>query len=465
MSLLASERARFLLILAAGSLLFLFYQWFPEELLPADQRLFFSIVLLAIFLWVSKLLPTGYTSLLTLMLFSLFGLAPPEVVFSFWTEPLAYLVIASFFIARAVEKSGLGTRLAVLVFYPFVRSYRSFIITIYLVGILFSLLIPHSFARAFLMLAVVRTMFEQMELETEERAAIGFSVFVASAVNSYVFLTGDSVLNIASANLAGMNISWTGWFAFMGVPSLAFNALVCAVHLIVFPDRQKKVYPFPGMKSRQSPLSGDEKRAIFWLLAAIILWATDSWHQINPGWVAVASAVGMSLPKIGNLLNTDDFNTVKLDILLFMAVALAIGKIGYYTGLNETLADWLFPETAIDNPFIVALLLTLVGMALHFFVGSSFSLVSLMIPFTVVYLQSMSINPLAGAMIVYLTAKGQWFFPFHILDLMIGMGDKNGFYRQAHIVRMGIAMIVPLILAVMLFYVPWWLWTDQFYSK
>jgi anion transporter len=441
------------------------YVFIPESLLAATPRLALSLIILTIFLWSTQIIPIGFASLFMLMLFSILELAPPEKIFGFWMNPVAYLVIAAFLLAKAVEKSGLGKRLAVRLFAPFVRSYSTFVATIYLSGIVLSLVIPHPFSRAFIMLAMVKSIFDQLEVEPEQKISLGLSVFVAAAVNSFVFLTGDLSLNILIGNFVGQNITFLDWLIIMAVPSLALHILVIFVHLMIFPDRYKRRFQIKStIEQENAKLTTIEKRTLFWLLLAIVLWSTDFWHGLHPGWVAVIAVTGLTLPGVGNVVKLEDFRSVHIELLIFIAAALSIGQVGYYTGLNDFLAGVLFPSVATVNPYVIGVLIAVAAMILHIFVGSAVTLVSVMAPIAGIYFTSLSLNPLMSAMIVYLCAKAQWVFPFNQMDLLIGLGENNGYYTQKHVIRFGLAMIIPLLLSIVLFYIPWWILIGRMFA-
>jgi di/tricarboxylate transporter len=460
---MAAERGNLLKLAAILLICSVLYLVIPAEILPSAPKLALCLIVLTIVIWSLQIMPLGYTSLFILMLFSLLELAPAENIFGFMLSPVAYLVISSFILAKAVEKSGLGKRLAVYLFSPFVRSYATFVIAIYLTGIVLSLFIPHPFSRSFIMLAMVKAVLAELPVSKEEKISLGLAVFVAGAVNSTIFLTGDMSLNVLAANFAGIDITWLEWLILMGVPSLALHVLVIAVHLMIFPDKHKKRLQLTAaVKQNGAKLSPTELRTVLWLLAAIILWCTDYWHGIHPGWVAVMSVTGLSLPYIGNVVKIEDFRTVNIDLIIFIAAAVAIGQVGFSTGLNEFLAGLLFPGAWSANPWLIGLFICLAGMVLHIIVGSAITLLSVLVPLAAIYFDTLSFDPLVSALIVYLCAKVQWIFPFNQMDLLIGLGEENGYYSQKHVILFGAAMIIPLILALLLFYIPWWILIGKF---
>lgn len=80
--------------------------------------------------------------------------------------------------------------------------------------------------------------------------------------------------------------------------------------------------------SELGKLSKVEKRVIFWVGLAIVLWMTDSVHGIALGWVTAAIAVAMAMPSIGDVLKPAQWKQVPIETLLFLTAAIAIGKVG-----------------------------------------------------------------------------------------------------------------------------------------
>lgn len=142
--------------------------------------------------------------------------------FSSWTKATMWLVIGAYLIASAVKESGLGERIAYAFMLKFVRDAKSLIISIFALTFVLSLLIPHPFPRAFLILAVVSVIAESAGYGDDDRGKLGFLVFAAAAPGSMFFLTGDSTLNplVAqySAEAGGMSPSFVDWFLYMSVP-------------------------------------------------------------------------------------------------------------------------------------------------------------------------------------------------------------------------------------------------------
>ena len=120
----------------------------------------FSLTLMTVIFWAAKVADSAYIASLFLMLLLIFEIAPAEEVLSLWTSQTVYLVIGAYLIAAAVERSGLGERIAYKFIIRFVDSFRSIIISIFALTFLLSLIIPHPWPRAFIIMSVMSVVIE-----------------------------------------------------------------------------------------------------------------------------------------------------------------------------------------------------------------------------------------------------------------------------------------------------------------
>ena len=279
-------------------------------------------------------------------------------------------------IASAVKESGLGERIAYAFMLKFVRDAKSLIISIFALTFVLSLLIPHPFPRAFLILAVVSVIAESAGYGDDDRGKLGFLVFAAAAPGSMFFLTGDSTLNplVAqySAEAGGMSPSFVDWFLYMSVPMLV--ALLCTLFLglFLFKPSKELVYDREQIVAKQAALgklSVKEIRTIVWLVIAIALWLTVSGDYI--GWVTLAIGVALAMPIIGEVLTPASWNAVDIKSLMFLTAAMAVGSVGGATGMNAWIADVVLPSSVPENIFLFALLVAALSMIIHMFMARS----------------------------------------------------------------------------------------------
>lgn len=132
-----------------GVALFLLVWFMPvPHGLPWQGQKCLALSLLAVCWWASGVAHPGFTSLLLMVGWILTGTAPAELVFSLWTKPLLYIVVGGYLIAAAVEKSGLGRRIAYWFILRYVHSFRGIIASGYALGFSLSFFIPHPWPRS-----------------------------------------------------------------------------------------------------------------------------------------------------------------------------------------------------------------------------------------------------------------------------------------------------------------------------
>ena len=150
------------------------------------------------------------------------------------------------------------------------------------------------------------------------------------------------------------------------------------------------------------PMSRREKITLMWILIALVLWATDFIHHIDPAWVALLVVVGLSLPKVGDVLDAKDITSgVNWPIVFFVVGALAIGTVGKATGMSDWLASVILPANPPQNPYVFAGMVGGVTMLIHMLIGSALACMSIVAPPMVHYASAAGWSPIVPALLVY----------------------------------------------------------------
>lgn len=424
-------------------------------------RKMFSLTLMTVIFWAAKVADSAYVAALFLMLMLIFEIAPPEEVLSLWTSQTVYLVIGAYLIAAAVERSGLGERIAYKFIIRFVDSYRSIIYSIFALTFMMSLIIPHPWPRAFIIMSVMSVVIENAGINKNDASKIGLTVFAASIPISMIFLTGESTLNFMTLEFAGVDLSWGGWFLYMGAPAALAAILTLFVILKLFkPEEEVEINKKKiGQKLLDlGMMSAEEQRTVFWLIAAVVLWMTDSFHGVELGWLTLTIAVMMSLPLSGDILKKEDWNQVPIKVLIFLTAAVAIGKVGSLTGMNQWLAEVVLPAETPGNMLYFALMTAGISMFLHMFLGSVIAVMGIAIPAFIIFAESIGLDPLVPALFVYTAIGTHYILPFHHLNILVGMGKENGNYREKDVIKLGIPLTAVALITVIFEYF-WWQFT------
>ena len=268
----------------------------------------------------------------------------------------------------------------------------------YVLGFVLSLLIPHPFPRALLMMSLVAAVIQKARMNKADAASLGLSVFVATTATSTILLTGDSTLNIATVGFSGLSVGWLDWLKYMAIPGLIATVLMLTLHLLVFKQTGPVTIDRAALRLEQQklgPMTRREVVTLVWVLVALLLWVTDFIHHIDPAWVALGAAVGLSLPIVGDVLDAKDISTgINWPIVLFVVGALAIGTVGKVTGLSDWLAASLLPTTPPQNPYAFAALVGGATMLIHMVLGSALACMSIVAPPMVQYAAAAGVSPI-----------------------------------------------------------------------
>lgn len=441
----------------------------PLTGLSWDGQKCLALSAVGILLWAFEVFPLGCTAMGLLMGYSMAvspSAAGPADIFSFFTKPMAYMIISGFLIAGAVRASGLAKRLSLFLISRYISDYRQVIVCCYLLSYLMAIMIPQPFARAFLILSIMQMLLKDSGLERKYVANIALAVFAAQNGAGMMVLTGDSSLNmmILSQIPEAFRPSWGQWFFYMVVPALLTGIYMCTVQLVLFGqpgsfrlDREKAKRELDNMKC----LSGREIRMMVWLMVCITLWLTDTVHGIDVGWVSVAAVIGMACPVIGDLIDEKQIREINLNTLLFLCASMAIGVVGTKTGMSIYLAKHLLPAHLGDSLVVLFFVTAGACVILHLMLGSIMAVFSLVMPALLVITSAEGISPLGVGLLVYVLTVGQWFFPYQSLSLTIGLGDGDSGYSTGTASRFGLVYTVPSLLcggAALL----WWKLTGIF---
>ncbi len=308
-------------------------------------------------------------------------------------------------------------------------------------------------------MAVMRTIIQKAKMNTADAASLGLSVFVAATATSMVLLTGESTLNIATVGFSGQSVGWLDWLWYMAVPGLIASLLMMGLHLLLFKQTGPVQIDRAALRVEQQklgPMTRREVVTLVWVLAALVLWTTDTIHHIDPAWVALGVVVGLALPVVGEVLDAGDIGSgVNWPIILFIVGALAIGTVGKATGMSDWLAATLLPATPPQNPYAFAALVGGATIVIHMVLGSALACMSIVAPPMVHYAAATGWSPLVPALLVYTAVAIHYILPFQQVTILLGQGETGGFGAR-EVFRYGVPLTIVVLFVMIVVEVTWW---------
>jgi di/tricarboxylate transporter len=299
-----------------------------------------ALVVFAIGLFATHVLPEHVTALLVMLLAVVGGVAPTPVVFSGFEVGALWLLFAGIIIAQAVEEAGLGAFLAHRFLGLWTLTYPRAILLLVTVASLLGFVIPATIPRIILLMPLALGMAEAMGLRAGGRgyAGLAMAVGLGTFFPDFAIITANlpAVVHVGAIEaIHGIRISY-GEFLFYNLPvSGLFRGAIIVILLIgLFRE------PALAITEPQSePMTGTQKRLLAVLLGTLVLWCTDVVHGVQPAWVAMAAAIVILWPAT-KLISPSAFkDRMSFAPVLYIAGILSIGAIMVHNGLDARVGD------------------------------------------------------------------------------------------------------------------------------
>lgn len=317
--------------------------------------------LLAIFLGtivgsIVRPVPAGAMVFLGVAALAVTGTLTPAQALGGYADPIVWLVLCAIFISRAIVKTGLGRRIALL----FIRAigHRSIGLAYALVGsdTLLASVIPSNGARSGgIVFPIAKSLAEAYDSTpgpTRRRlgAFLMLTVYQCDVVACAIFLTGQAS-NVLIAKFAkdfgGVELSYGRWLVAGAVPGLIALALVPLVLYRLYPPEVRHTPAASsfaaGELARMGTIKRDELITLLVFVLIALLWMTTGWHQLN---YTVVALVGICVLVLTAVLSWDDVTSERgaWDVFIWygglVQMASALGESGITKRFAEAAAGF-----------------------------------------------------------------------------------------------------------------------------
>ncbi|MFD1353473.1 SLC13 family permease [Methylorubrum suomiense] len=333
-----------------------------------------ALLVLCMGLWATGLVAEVVTALLFFAAAMLLKLAPAQTVFSGFASSAFWLVTSGMVVGLAMNRTGLGDRLARMLAARLPASYPGFVAGLVAFSFALAFIMPSNLGRIAVMVPVLIALCDAFGLTAGRpgrRGAI-LAFGIATPVLSAAILPAN-VPNLVMAGTAetlfGIHLAYLPYlFLHTPVLGLVKGAILVACTVVLFPDRLDGTRPAPVSLP---PMSGEERRLAVVLALMLGLWLTDGWHGIAPAWIGLAAAVICLMPRIGMLPSTS-FSDIPLRTCFYVAALFGLTAIVNETGLGARIGHALLAVAPLQPGADATNFATLVGLSIGFlFVGTA----------------------------------------------------------------------------------------------
>ncbi|HEX9564728.1 MAG TPA: anion permease [Gemmatimonadaceae bacterium] len=322
----------------------------PDGIAPESWRLF-AIFAATIVGSIVQPLSAGAVVFLGVCAIAVTGTMTPVDSLRGYADPIVWLVLCAFFIARGVLRTGLGRRIA----YQFIRvlGKRSLGLSYALVGTdtLLATIVPSNSARAGgIVFPVARSLAEAYDSTpgpTARRlgAYLMTTVYQGDVIASAMFLTGQAsnvLIAKFALDAAGYELSYATWALGAIVPGIAALLLAPLLIFRIFPPDVKRTPHATEFAreelARMGPMTRDEKMMLLVFVLVAGLWITQSLHSIH---YAVVALIGVAVLLLTRVLDWDDVMSQRpaWDVFIWYGGLVRMADALSQTGITRRFAE------------------------------------------------------------------------------------------------------------------------------
>jgi len=445
-----------------GPVLGLLFWFAPLGIAPVAQHALAVVLFMAV-LWITEPVDYGVTTLMGLFLFWALKITKFETAFSGFADSTPWFLFGAMLMGEAASRSGLARRIGYAVMRVIGTSYSRVLFSMITFVLILNFLVPSGLAQITIVGPIamgIVTAFGAGQTSNIGRGMFVIITYCCGLFNKMMLAGGAAILTRGMLEkMTGKTIFWSQYIvAFL--PAILLTVIGCwLVTLWLYPPEKKDL---PGGKEFLSraaaelgPWTVSEKKSLFWLLLAIALWATDSWHGLNPAVIAIGGGLLVTLPRVG-VLKTQDARQVNFLLIIFVGGALGMGEVLVKTKALDVLTDVMMRGIGplMAGSTVSAAVLYWAAFLYHFLLASEISMLSTLLPVIIKYAVAHGYDPTAMAMICNFASAGK-IFVYQSAVLMLGY--SYGYFESKDLLKVGLVLSVfegILLMLVVPFYWP-----------
>lgn len=427
-----------------GPLIFLILFLIPIPSLSKEGHTLAAILGLVILFWITEAIPIPVTALLGAGLCVITGVAPAKTVLAPFADPIVFLFIGSFIIARAMSLHKLDHRFAFhLLSIRGIRNRPSRVL-IACGGIvaLISMWISNTAATAIMLpisIGIIRTTERLLPSPSVEyRSGLMLMIAYGASIGGIATPVGSPPNLIAMGmieSLAHYRITFFQWMSF-GIPLLILMFLTLSVLL-------RLLYPPPeGISSRSSELITAIKdevgvwsrgeiytlisfctAVLLWILPGIVLtlWGGESEvysaikNILDEEIVALLAAfllfiIPVSWGKRTFAMTWDQAVKIDWGTIMLFGGGLSLGKLMFDTGLARVIGEYLMEAGGVEGLWSITALSIIIGIVVSETTSNTAS-ASMVVPVMIAISQAAGVSPVPPALGACLGASFGFMLP------------------------------------------------------
>lgn len=444
-----------ILKLAANVMIPIMIMFIPtNEILTPQLRLYFAITILAILAFALEIIDTTVTAILLPILYTLFNLAPINVVYSSFANSMVWMILGGIILADMANKTGLLRRIAYKCIILTGGSYAGIIWGLAIAGLISTILLAGN--GVIPLAALAFGICKALNLNKNMAAA---GIMMAAGLGcllsgGFIFCPGGALMYSGFAGMTEVmaSLSWMDYFLKQAVGVIYFVVMIFLVERMCRPKKgiNEKAY-FVAEYQKLGKVSVQEWKAAAICILLLLAVLTVDYHKISLMWCFALIPLLAYMPGIA-ICDSEDMRKTNFGMVLFISACLSIGTVGTALGIGRIVSELAMPVLAGKTPTMVLFFIYVVCVFLNFVMTPAAIAAAFSLPFATICI-NLGINPQAFFMFE-VVALDQIFLPYeYVMYLVIfsfGVMSTKDFLKIASV------KVVMATAYIFLLLIPYW---------
>lgn len=376
-----------------------------------------------------------------------------------------WIILAGFVLAKGMDASGLGKRVALLIATSMGCKPGNIVLAVAVASLAISPLSPSTTAKAFIILPICVGLIEAFGVEKGRSrfgAAVMLMAMAGNNICSTAFLTGTIPNPISADYLSaiGISLDWGGWLRMAFPVTLLLLAASYIIVVWMFKPEvaasKETTDKVCAIRDGLGPLSRSEKVVAVTFGVSLVLWMSERYLPFNAGILSLALSLVLFLPQT-KVMEVGKFGgSVPWGSIVLFAASMFLAKaVGQYRALDPV-AEGIFSALGLGQlpSYLFVAGTVLIAMMLHVVFTSTTVYATVMVPVIIGLTRIAGVNPALTALPTALLAPIAVILPVNTIPNIIF--HTEGWFTERQIISYGVVLSLASVAVVLLLGVPYW---------
>ncbi|MDQ0338100.1 sodium-dependent dicarboxylate transporter 2/3/5 [Caldalkalibacillus uzonensis] len=434
-------------------------------LIPTEHAKMLVVLVFALTGWGMRALPQPLISLSIILYIAIMGIHSFNDALTGFGQPFVWLLLSTFVLAAAFEKTGLGKRIALFLLRQVGGRLPSALLSVFLAMIILSFFIPTAAGRVAMLIPVCLGLIQVVhayERSSNFAKTMLMGVAFTSSFMSWAIITGSSSTIYAASTLHMMTgFQWTYFYWFvLNFPIVVILTLTLwFIGSLLYPVNKHAIPEsaayIEAEWKKMGGIKGEEFKILVMLVVTLSGWMTESYHGFSVPMVAMLSAIVTCLPKLGVQTWKEASHHIDWDVLILFGAAYTLAEALQSNGTAAWIAVTIGESLSEVSPLGAALLLISLTGLFRLGFANMLGITAVFLPITISLAELWRINPVWLSQLVIIACSFSYFLPTQSPGNLITF--SYGYYRESDLAKMGLVLfsvIVPVLLLSAFLYWP-----------